>query len=849
MEKTSSIYRCIYKKRLVSITLLSFLLIFLSIPIDNIRGEEGSSETQIHTYFCDGINATAYEGATSVIGSFDGDETEFTSGDYAVISKTSDYVYDENTTDGFYQYHRFHFPIVEDISNITQLNITWKGEAGEDLDSYPPKEKINFSFWVKELENSYTKKFDSASIDTFTVSYDSNSVIKRVIAGGVTCVAQSDYNEDFFPSFVRSYYVEVQVTYVQSSEEPSVLDISNPSSVNEGESFDVTINSEGTPVQDAFVEFNDLNYSTNEYGVVTFSAPELTEDTSFDIYVSKDSFVSNSSSIVILNNFSSNPSLVIFSSDAVYEAENFDVIITSDGLPVKDAIVSFDAEDYTTDDDGKVTIDAPLVLSNQSFVIIVSKTGYIGNESTILVLNNDSSLDPEQNLVISCPNSIYESSVLNVTITSDGEAVSYVNIVFNDENFVTDYDGFVSIITPLVNTETDFLIAASKPGFISDSKTISVLDSSETSITLLNPNGGETVSGFVDISWDITNLKDSATISLYYKTVDGSWISIDANLDILDDAFLWDTSSLDDGEYFLKIVLKSDGEIHEDISNSNFTIDNHEEILVGWIYGSVFETVDDDKLPIENSMICLTDASTIEYKSYKCRFTNKSGEYILNNVPAGSYTLSSSKKGYNSQTYENIQIEPGIGTKLNFSLEKVSYTEKNTYNDYLIDQEIKKGSIFGKVDIRYDEDEIFLYDDVNVSILSEDISSKDGLSIMVSGNGTPGTKLVIYLGEIDNPEEILVKYDGSKIEHASDLESFFEIGFNESKYVLATVSDVDTTESIIIVNIPGYSEHIITISSVLESVNIFLMLGIYLLVFLILGIVYISPFFLIRKTK
>jgi len=71
-------------------------------------------------------------------------------------------------------------------------------------------------------------------------------------------------------SWIKSYYVEVNITYNAQGDEEQGLVVSNPISVVEMESFDVTVTSCGIPIENALVGFNGLNLSTNEFGVVSF---------------------------------------------------------------------------------------------------------------------------------------------------------------------------------------------------------------------------------------------------------------------------------------------------------------------------------------------------------------------------------------------------------------------------------------------------------------------------------------------------------------------------------------------------------------------------------------------------
>lgn len=90
------------------------------------------------TYVCDGLDALGYEGCAEwdnpFVHGWDSD-TEFSAGDYTSVSEDdNNYVQDEGNGPGetnYRYYHIFDFTITEDVSDITQIDITWKGVGGE----------------------------------------------------------------------------------------------------------------------------------------------------------------------------------------------------------------------------------------------------------------------------------------------------------------------------------------------------------------------------------------------------------------------------------------------------------------------------------------------------------------------------------------------------------------------------------------------------------------------------------------------------------------------------------------------------------------------------------------------
>jgi hypothetical protein len=95
------------------------------------------------------------------------------------------------------------------------------------------------------------------------------------------------------------------------------------------------------------------------------------------------------------------------------------------------------------------------------------------------------------------------------------------------------------------------------------------------SVEVASPNGGETVSGEITVTWAGGDIDDDAvSYSVFYSDDGGgSWNPIGTGL--LGTNIQWNTSLVDDGtNYFIKVTA-TDGEFTvEDISDGNFTVHN-----------------------------------------------------------------------------------------------------------------------------------------------------------------------------------------------------------------------------------------------------------------------------------
>jgi hypothetical protein len=802
-----------------------FLLIsqFTFLSIDNNTTVSADS-INYHVYVCNGVNASAAEGASST-GSFDGIGELFSSTDYNSISFDNENYVSDSSDLGMHQYHEFRFTIDEDVEDITRIDITWKGYGGDDLSNY------GYSLWVMESGN-YIKKASGtkSSKDTLVKSYTvSSDDINNLISGGSLYIGvQSDYEGEAkdppfagVVSLIKSYYVEVSITYNAQNDECQGLVVSNPSSVVEMESFDVTVTSCSIPIENALVGFNGLNLSTNEFGVVSFSAPEVESDTSFDIFVYRAGYVVNVSLVTVLDNSSQDvPVLDISAPSSVFEGVSFTVTVTSDNVAVQGAIVNFSGFSYSTTVQGTVTFSAPYVDEDASFNIVAYKPGYISTMDSIIILDNSSQDVPV--LDISAPSSVFEGASFTVTITSEGILVKDVLVSFNGVSSSTNSEGKVIFTAPFVGSKAYFTIIASKSGYVSDSKTIGVLDLLETNVVLISPNGGESVSDVVDILWDVVNPVSSASISLFYKVVSGSWVSIADGLSISSDSFGWDTSVVDDGSYLLKLLLMVGDVVYEDVSDSYFTISNFDDIQRGWVYGKITDI--NTFNPIKNAEVCLKLSE--ESLIYRCVYTDEQGNFNLSSV-LGNYLITVSKEGYQLDA-KTVQINKDEGTLVNFELEKTQFQEEKVsdnyelFFNYIIKDTSNENSAGAKIDV--DTRAITVFTDfLDMSIEKQTLNN---LELKVSAPNTTKSKIIFIKAssaiftDVQSIDDFNVEYDGNNIERKS-IDYVISNIDNSSQPVWTIFSSFDKDEKetyYFAILVPSFSEHNINIFTSFQEV-------------------------------
>jgi len=129
--------------------------------------------------------------------------------------------------------------------------------------------------------------------------------------------------------------------------------------------------------------------------------------------------------------------------------------------------------------------------------------------------------------------------------------------------------------------------------------TFSVDNPDAPTVSVTYPNGGETLSDSVMVTWTATDpdVGDSALLVVdldYSDNAGGSWESINTG-EVNDGVYSWDISGLSDGSgYLLRVtVTDTSGLFDSDTSDAIFTIDNPDAPSVTVIYPNGAETLSD----------------------------------------------------------------------------------------------------------------------------------------------------------------------------------------------------------------------------------------------------------------
>jgi len=417
-------------------------------------------------------------------------------------------------------------------------------------------------------------------------------------------------------------------------------------------------------------------------------------------------------------------------------------------------------------------------------------------------------------LLVDSPLSVIENGIFEIIVTADDNPIGDVEVTFDDCTSYTDVEGKVSFTAPFVDESTSYFIEASKECYNSATKMITVFDRQLTIIVIASIIENETfkvtvkeehseeVVADVDVTFnEVTNQTDANGQVIFKAPEVNQAISyiITATMD----GFQPDTASI-------KVL--------------NIDVDE----LKGFVYGVVFDT--STSSPIENVKI---EASG-EQKRWII-YTDAEGKYVLS-VPAATYNLVASKEGYKQSTRNNVNVNDKSAIEVNFMLEKSTEDggESTGMAGFIIRSQIREGRISAEIEESY----VTLYsENVDVEIINNEPLAKGGISLIIKGEGSD-TIIAIYLPEVTENEKLVVTYDEEEIEETQNLESFFSNDNTNAEYILLQSSDL---EYVLCLRIPEFSEHTITITSLIETIGGITALIFYILIVVVALVVFIVP--------
>ena len=255
----------------------------------------------------------------------------------------------------------------------------------------------------------------------------------------------------------------------------------------------------------------------------------------------------------------------------------------------------------------------------------------------------------------------------------------------------------------------------------------------------------------------------------------------------------------------------------------------------GWIYGII--TNADTHVALQSVEIDVALSDSI----YKTTFTDTAGRYVLL-LPVGTYIVHAQKQGYISETSTATSVIKNTALDQNFMLEKNQTPSPGQSNDeqriveYTIQQQATLGTIGGRITLNQHEKTISYYTD---NIRLELNTTPTLVTVTIGGeNRTTGTILIFSIGTgtLTDLNNITVTYDGQTITETTDVAEFFTINQNTSSHWLRFLT---TTGLYLFVQVPHFSNHIITISTPgrNKEINEFMFISLYIAIVLIVTLV------------
>jgi len=189
-------------------------------------------------------------------------------------------------------------------------------------------------------------------------------------------------------------FAESKVTIRAISSIENELNIETQNSINETENLSIIVKDDSNiVVSDAIVSFNFEEKMTNEYGMVSFTTPNITGTTFFLIKASKSGYLPASFSVEVIDldggDGGESTSLHICVEPSVIENDEFKVTIR-DNLEnlVSGVKLTFKGASVFTDFKGEASFSAPDVSwGDESYKITAVKSGYISDSTEITVKN------------------------------------------------------------------------------------------------------------------------------------------------------------------------------------------------------------------------------------------------------------------------------------------------------------------------------------------------------------------------------------------------------------------------------------------------------------------------------
>jgi hypothetical protein len=514
----------------------------------------------------------------------------------------------------------------------------------------------------------------------------------------------------------------------------------------------------------------------------------------------------------------------ILAPSSVLEGREFTVTVLNNSVPVVGAHVGFAQGFSITDEHGQTVFNAPLVNDDTNFTITAS-TGPeimpgnppIVNGITWIIVEDI----PDLHIITASP-SVVEGEEFFVKVVAKNISIEGVIVSFADQINISDMNGNAWFIAPAVDEDTVIPIIANKSGYSDGSTTILVrnrVTPTQPQLVLLAPRivTEEEIFEVTVTADDLPVVGVQATFAnQQYWSNNYGIITITAPL-------------VEDDQEFSLVATKEEYESARIMIQVVNQPEPEPPADKGIVSGIVTDT---SGVPLQKVMVCVILSSDSNVTNSICMVTDENGVYAIS-APVGVYTVTASKDGY-ARTNASATLQKDVVCTLDFTLQAVSSEPEpsSAANQAVIEATIQNkiltGDVTARLSVMTGPSTVVIQrysPAINISI-NQTAQSTVIVSFFISADeGTNGTFVVIDISDkAYRPEEISITYDGQDLSPMS-VEKFLYPDFTENSepgYVLLlTTNEAGQGETYLVLKIPHFSTHQITIFSLAKSVEAF----------------------------
>lgn len=239
----------------------------------------------------------------------------------------------------------------------------------------------------------------------------------------------------------------------------------------------------------------------------------------------------------------------------------------------------------------------------------------------------------------------------------------------------------------------------------------------------------------------------------------------------------------------------------------------HQEEQGGWIYGVITNSTG---IPLEDVIVSVTLADG----GSRSTSSDLQGQYQLF-LPVGDYIVEASKAGYTTVFTAHVNVFLNQAFEVNYVLEKTSVEPYDSIQEK-INEAIRSGDVGGEISF-YQSGTTILYNQTIYAdlILNPTVVEENKISLVVNGEVSRGKTIVIDLGTgiFTSNDALYIDYDGVVVSTASSLTDVLNPNDDGSFPEYLIVTNPQDTHRTLFISIPHFSDHMISISAVVKTIQ------------------------------